>query len=292
MREEVLHFDCQGEGLLGVLSVPDKPPRLGAVVVVGGPQYRVGSHRQFVGLARALAKGGIAALRFDVRGMGDSQGATRDFESIDDDVDAAVNAVFATQPSIEGVVLIGLCDGASAALMHVEHRRGDARIAGVVVINPWVRSDASLAKAQVQHYYAQRLRDRDFWAKLLRGGVSWRAPGEYLRKVLHSRRASLGRTDRDMRTFQQRMADGWAHIQAPIWLVVSGKDLTAAEFVQCWTEGEEWRAARSKDGLRKLELPDADHTLSQRSQHARFTAWLVEELKRVTPHPAPPRTTT
>lgn len=283
MHEEILNFECQGEDLLGVLSVPKDPPQLGAVIVVGGPQYRVGSHRQFVELSRALAHGGIATLRFDVRGMGDSPGASRNFESIDDDIDVAVNAVLAAQPTIKGIVLIGLCDGASAALMHVERRRQDARIAGVVVINPWVRSEVSLAKAHVQHYYTQRLRDRAFWAKLLRGGVSWRAPGEYLRKVIQSRRTSTQQTQRDARTFQQRMADGWAGTRAPVWLVISGKDLTAAEFVQCWTEGAEWRAARARGGFGQLELPDADHTLSQRSQHARLTQWLVAELARVIP---------
>lgn len=55
---------------------------LGLLMVVGGPQYRVGSHRQFVLLARDLAAAGIPVFPFDYRGMGDSTGQARDFEGI------------------------------------------------------------------------------------------------------------------------------------------------------------------------------------------------------------------
>ena len=54
---------------------------VGVVIVVGGAQYRVGSHRQFVGLARHLAAHGHPVLRFDFPGMGDSPGDWVGFES-------------------------------------------------------------------------------------------------------------------------------------------------------------------------------------------------------------------
>ena len=73
--EQALSVECRGESLLGVLHLPITPRDLGVIVVVGGPQYRAGSHRQFVLLARALADAGHAVLRLDVRGMGDSTGA-------------------------------------------------------------------------------------------------------------------------------------------------------------------------------------------------------------------------
>ena len=46
--ERALTFDCCGERLVGVLAEPAAFSKLGLVLVVGGPQYRVGSHRQFV----------------------------------------------------------------------------------------------------------------------------------------------------------------------------------------------------------------------------------------------------
>src|SRR5690349_24048098 len=74
--------------------MPPRPPRStlfpyttlfrsrGVLLVVGGPQYRVGSHRQFALLCRRLAGRGVPALRFDYRGMGDADGAARTFESV------------------------------------------------------------------------------------------------------------------------------------------------------------------------------------------------------------------
>ena len=75
--EQALTFDCDGERLVGVVAVPERPVPVGVLIVVGGPQYRAGSHRQFVHLARRLAGAGIAAMRFDYRGMGDASGDAR-----------------------------------------------------------------------------------------------------------------------------------------------------------------------------------------------------------------------
>jgi len=78
MNEIPVTFGCEDISLVGVLHAPEAAPSLGFVFVVGGPQYRVGSHRQFVLLARDLASHGAAVLRFDCRGMGDSGGFFRD----------------------------------------------------------------------------------------------------------------------------------------------------------------------------------------------------------------------
>ena len=48
ISEQVLSFDCGSEQLLGIVCVPDEARSTGVIVIVGGPQYRVGSHRQFL----------------------------------------------------------------------------------------------------------------------------------------------------------------------------------------------------------------------------------------------------
>ena len=58
-NEEPMVFHCEREQLVGMLHRGANPDaRLGVLIVVGGPQYRVGSHRQFVLMARDLAAAG------------------------------------------------------------------------------------------------------------------------------------------------------------------------------------------------------------------------------------------
>ena len=94
--EEIALFGCKGDTLVGILAKPETPAKTGIVVIVGGPQYRAGSHRQFVLLSRSLAAAGYAVLRFDYRGMGDSEGQQRNFEAVSADISVVQwSAVFA-----------------------------------------------------------------------------------------------------------------------------------------------------------------------------------------------------
>jgi exosortase A-associated hydrolase 1 len=276
-REAALVFDCGGDALVGVLSRPEQPLATAVVVVVGGPQYRAGSHRQFVLLARALAQAGFPVLRFDVRGMGDSSGDARSFESLGDDIGAALAALQQAMPSVERVVLWGLCDGASAALMYLERSR-DPRVAGLCLVNPWVRSEASLARTQVKHYYAQRLLQREFWLKLLRGQVgagALRGLAGSLRRALGG--ASTASSDAPV-AYQHRMATAWRDFGGPMLLLLSSDDYTAKEFLEFITVDAAWRGALARPGLERRELAGADHTFSnprsREEAEASTLAWL------------------
>ncbi len=105
--EQAVRFACQGEELVGILGRPAAPRALGVVIVVGGPQYRTGSHRQFTLLARHLLQEGFAVLRFDCRGMGDSGGEFPGFEHISADIAAAVDTLCEHIPAVRRVVLWG-----------------------------------------------------------------------------------------------------------------------------------------------------------------------------------------
>ena len=71
-------------------------------MIVGGRQYRVGSGRFFVVAARALAQRGVPVLRFDSRGMGDSDGAIQSFTEQQPDIQAAVDRMHAEIPGLTG----------------------------------------------------------------------------------------------------------------------------------------------------------------------------------------------
>ncbi len=255
---------------MGIVSLPAEAASQGVVIIVGGPQYRAGSHRQFVQLARALAAAGFPALRFDYRGMGDSPGAQRNFEQIHEDVGAAIGALQLAQPTVQRVVLWGLCDAASAALLYL-HKRPDPRVAGLVLLNPWVRSEAGLAKTQVKHYYAQRLRERDFWIKLASGKVALGAVTgllQNLRKAFGGQGGASSRGGEKWRAdapFQLRMARAWAAFNGPTLLLLSELDLTAREFTEYTAGSAPWQQALRQRSPTRVTVDGADHTCSTRA---------------------------
>lgn len=258
----------QGEHtLVGVLAQPEQAAPLAVLVIVGGPQYRVGSHRQFVQLARTLAGAGHPTLRFDVRGMGDSEGPMQGFESISDDIGVAVDCLLARSAHGTRVVLWGLCDGASAALLYLQ-ARADPRIAGLCLLNPWVRSQESQARTQVKHYYTQRLMQRQFWHKLLSGQVAASA----VSSLMSSLRLAWSNGPRtaapNSETYQDRMARGWQRHAGPVLLLLSGDDYTAREFVEFTRNRAPWTALLADRQLCRHDLPAANHTFSEPADKA------------------------
>jgi len=283
--ERAVTFDCASERLVGVVAEPDNASEVGVVVVVGGPQYRVGSHRQFLLLSRRLVDAGIAVLRFDYRGMGDSTGATCSFDDISLDIAASIDALRAACASVHRVVLWGLCDGASAALMYYEATR-DPRVAGMALLNPWVRSDATLAKAHLRHYYTRRLGEKAFWAKLARGGVGLKAAARSLFTNIATARSPRSGSGATV-TFQERMAHGIETFPGPVLLLLSERDLTAREFVDYAQSDPRWRGLLARENVTRHELADADHTFSTarwRSEVEEQTlAWIGRRLGASTP---------
>lgn len=262
-RDEALSFQVDGDQLFGVLSSPPSATHsgVGVVVVVGGPQYRIGSHRQFVLLARHLAVQGHAVLRFDARGMGDSEGAPRDFLALDDDIAGAIAALRSHLPSVRRIVLWGLCDGASAALLYAGQHPG--AVHGLALLNPWVRTESVQAQVQVRHYYARRLVQRDFWVKLAGGKLGRGAVGGLWRALS----AAAGRkkrpaADESDATYPVRMARAWHAFDGPMLLLLSGRDFTAKEFLLQVAGDPAWRGALQRPDLVRHDLPDADHTFS------------------------------
>lgn len=278
MKESVLSLACEGQPMVGILAEPDGPAaEVGVLIIVGGPQYRVGSHRQFTLLARHLATNGHAALRFDYRSMGDSPGQARDFLGVDADIAAAITSLMAARPAVKRVALWGLCDAASAALLYLQST-GDSRVAGVVLLNPWARSAATLAQAHVKHYYWRRLRERDFWLKLLRGGVGARA----LRGLAGNLRLARGAGKAaGPQSFQDRMAAGLRRFTGQTLLILSGDDYTAREFTLHAQASPAWAGLLDGAKLRREDLAEADHTFSDLSQAARVEAITLNWLREI-----------
>lgn len=264
--EEAVVFACAGDTLVGILAKPEIPLDTGIVVIVGGPQYRAGSHRQFVRLSRYLATAGYAVLRFDYRGMGDSEGQAREFETVRADVCSAIDLLQACLPAVEKIVLWGLCDGASAALLYY-HETKDSRISGLCLLNLWVRSELSLARTQVRHYYTQRLLQKEFWIKCLSGKLALGSLTGFAQKL---RLSTFSKKLPPMAPldFQQRMASACLSFSGRQLHILSSEDYTAKEFMQHASEDHVWNKAVAKPQVVRHVLQGADHTFSDANSDA------------------------
>jgi exosortase A-associated hydrolase 1 len=252
--------------------------RVGVVIVVGGPQYRAGSHRQFVLTARALASAGFPVLRFDYRGMGDSDGEQRTFESVHEDIRTAIDTLV-RECGVSQVVLYGLCDAASAVLMYC---LDDARVIGLIISNPWVRTVQGEATAQLWHYYPRRILQRSFWAKLFQGNLPVvRAVAGLFGTVKRSQSAQ-GAAAAPRESFIERMLKGCTSFKGRILLLISGRDLTAAEFEDLCKRSQRWGQATQRSGVEIQRMAQADHTFSTRGDLERANALCVDWLGRIT----------
>ena len=272
-EERALSFACGAQRLVGILSLPGQPcsAERGVVIVVGGPQYRAGSHRQFTLLARGLADAGIPVLRFDYRGMGDSEGEIRDFEAVAPDLRAAIDAFFIHQPQLRQVALFGLCDGATAAALYAP---GDARVGALALVNPWVRTEAGAARATIGHYYTGRLREAGLWRKIARGEFRF---GAAARSALRNLRSVFARAGAD--ALPQRLYARLSGFDGALLVILSGADLTAREFADLGATSRGWRRLLRKPRVTRHDLAGADHTFSRRAWHDTMVGWVRDWMR-------------
>jgi exosortase A-associated hydrolase 1 len=284
LDERALSFACRGAWLYGILTLPQAAaaaPARGVLIVVGGPQYRAGSHRQFTLLARDLAAAGIPSLRFDYRGMGDSEGALQTFENVDDDLRAAIDRFFAEVPGMTEVVLWGLCDGASAAAMYAPQ---DARVAGLVLLNPWVRTEEGQARATIKHYYKDRLFDPRLWDKIKKGEFDVKASvGSLLDNVgkALSRGSNSNSADGEggNASLPERMQTALTRFGGRVLVVLSGADLTAQEFAGLSNRPGAWQRLLAAPRVTRQQIDKADHTFSRRPWQDQVSSWTRDWLR-------------
>lgn len=251
-----LAISCGGTPLAATLH-PGEAPRA-ALIVSGGVQTRVGPHRLFTRLAEALGGQGMAALRFDRRGVGDSEGEDTGFLGSADDI-AAAASVLRTEGSSD-IVGIGLCDGAAALALF----GAASGIQRLVLLNPWsFDSDvAEMPAAAQRNRTLKRLLDPRNWLRILSGGID----------VKGALKTLLNRDTAPESALSARLIVAINAFPGPILVPLSRGDATAEAFAAL--------LPALGAHVQPVWLENADHTLTHpEARQALFTAitdWLAK----------------
>ncbi|MCX7097487.1 MAG: hydrolase 1, exosortase A system-associated [Methylococcales bacterium] len=243
-------FPCEGSAQVGIFHLAEKPAKTGVVMVVaGGPQYRVGRARQWVGFAKYLANAGYPVLRFDYRGLGDSAGIFLGFEAIDTDIRSAIDAMKAKLPDIENIILWGECSGASSIMMYAWQ---DPRVKGMVICNPWVSDEATQAQTVIKYYYLRRLQEKSFWLKIIKGQLNIL---NSITSILNLwQQSKLPKTTPQVSSpeyhtlrYQDKMLEGFSRFPGKVLFIKEALSLTGKEFDMVVAASGRWQKALQRD---------------------------------------------
>lgn len=229
-------FPCGSDSLAATLDPGDGSS--GLLIVSGGNELRCGPFGSHAQLAERIAASGFAVMRFDRRGVGDSEGVNQGFGQSQDDLLAAVKAFRSHAPRVKRVVAYGNCDGASALML----ARG-AGCQALVLANPWTfdppeegagsrEADAapSANPAVTRQHYVKRLFDPAAWKRLLGGKVEM--------AKLASSLAEAVRPASPQTALAQKMAKGLKDFQGPVTILLAENDRTAHAFRANWERSD------------------------------------------------------
>jgi len=257
----LVSFACTGAELAGSLDAAEG--EIGLLLVTGGSQTRVGSHRMYEGLAKLLAQQGYPCFRYDRRGVGDSGGEDPGFQSSAPDLAAAATAFRREHPALKRLFGFGLCDGATALALFGKA----AGLDGLILVNPWLveaHADAP-PPAAIRAHYRRRLLSREGWKKMLSGAVDWR-------KLLKGIRSISAREEGS--PLARQTADALRAGGLRAWLILAEADATAIAAEQ------ELRAAAFNGLIEGREVIKSDsHTFARAGDEAALAAAVVRALK-------------
>ena len=123
LNEHSVSFEVQGQRLWGMLHLPAASAPAPAVLMLHGfTGQRMEPHRLFVLFARLLAEHGIATMRFDFRGSGESEGGFDEMTPSGEVEDViAAHAYLRSRPEVDAgrLGLLGLSMGGMVAALAV-----------------------------------------------------------------------------------------------------------------------------------------------------------------------------
>jgi hypothetical protein len=269
--DQALRLGPEGQ-LVAILSHPAAapaapPPALALVLLNAGVLHRVGPHRLHVLLARRMAAAGVASLRLDLGGIGDSI-TTSDAASFRDSAVADTRTAMTdltTAIGAERFVLFGVCAGADNSIATA---LVDDRVAGVVLIDPAVYATRRSRLRHLRTQLAEHGGPRDALRRGLAGAV------RRIRRVIAERgenagddAPSEGRESPPVETFHRQLAT-LADRGVRVLAIYSG--IHGARYNHPDQLFELFPDLRGR--IDHAYFPDANHTFTERDAQAELIA--------------------
>ena len=251
-------FECGGARLVGTLD--EAAGSTGLLIVSGGNEVRAGAWNGQALLASEIAMQGFPVLRFDRRGVGDSEGMNGNFRSSGPDIAAALTAFRERCPWLTRVVGFGNCDAASALML-----AGGADCDALILGNPWtIENDNEPAPAEVvRDHYRRRLADPAAIRRLLTGKVSL----VKLARSLFAAARPAPAPEAARTGLAAEISDGLQGFDGPVRFLIAGRDRTGLAFLARW----------NKSDPRLRTCPPASHSFVEDEAQD----WLVREVLEV-----------
>ena len=260
-----LSFDVEGATCAATLDEGDSDR--GLLIVSGGNEVRSGAHRGMARLAAEVSAAGFPVLRFDRRGIGDSEGDNGGFLSSAPDIAAAIALMRAQCPQLCTIVAFGNCDAATALLLHI----GDCPATLLLLANPWIVDDAKADSANalppsaaIRARYRAKLADPGELWRLLTGGVDLKRLWRGVRALGNAPTTALA--DRVQQAFHDTD-------DRDIRILVAEGDGTGAAFLADWRSAR-YAAIRERPSVRLATHPTHSHGFAD----ADASAWLVAQV--------------
>jgi len=250
-------FDCQGDKLAG--SIDEASGTTGLLIVTGGNEVRSGAWDGQSRLSARIAAQGHPVMRFDRRGIGDSEGSNSGYRHSAPDIAAALAAFRNACPHLQRVVGMGNCDAATALMLSA-----GAGFDALVLSNPWTMEDegAPPAPAVLRDHYRRRLADPRAILRLLTGKVS-------LGKLLGSLRHATAEPQKPD-TLALEMTRRLDEFSGDARILLAGRDATALAFAASW----------KRDDPRLRQCAGATHSFVEAEAQAWLETQILEMLER------------
>ncbi|WP_225207287.1 hydrolase 1, exosortase A system-associated [Novosphingobium huizhouense] len=260
MMRRHLGFDCEGARLAATLDMPNASRPAGLLVVSGGNEIRSGAFAGMAQLTARLAREhAVPCLRFDRRGVGESEGDNHGFRSSAPDIAAALAAFRQAAPHVRRVIGFGICDAASALALF----GAEAGLDGLVLANPWTLDDAgddaTFPAGALWRRYLGKLARPGEWRRLLSGGVNLAGMA---RDMSGAARQGGGSS------LTREMEQSLARFAGPVTILLAERDRTAQLFEAAWPRGD----------ARVLRHASAGHAFDEETARDWLVARLVEAL--------------